>query len=162
MASKEDVAQPGPSRRNRKFKLRNAKFRPQSTSQPELAPPQPGQYDYLYSEEGEANLLNFVHFLNEERVKVEREVPPTDPQPIGRGTTMEVYSASWKGQKVAVKRMIRDRRPVRSRNLPIEQDTIYLEERRDFYVDVKTIMQEILVMSRVSYSWCLDHFEGAY
>jgi serine/threonine protein kinase len=62
---------------------------------------------------------------------------------------MEVYSATWKGQRVAVKRMKRESKPVRSNNLTPEQDTAYLLATREFYTDVKNIMQEVLIMSRV-------------
>ncbi len=65
---------------------------------------------------------------------------------------MEVYSVAWKRDepRVAVKRMKQDTIPKRSANLPLEQDTAYAKAVKLFYHDVKSIMQEILVMSRVS------------
>jgi hypothetical protein len=110
---------------------------------------QRSSHDYLYTKEAEANLVNFVGFLSEEKVNVEREVPLIDAYFIGEGSTMEVYSVTWKGQRVAVKHMKRKNKPSRSNNLLLEQDIAYLSARREFYADVKTIMQEIVVMSRV-------------
>jgi hypothetical protein len=46
--------------------------------------------------------------------------------------------------------MRRDRMPNRSANLPLEHDTAFAEEAKGFYDDIKSMMQEILVMSRVS------------
>ncbi len=100
--------------------------------------------------EAEANLLNFVDFLSEQDVNVECNIPLNDAKLVGLGSTMEVYSTTWKGQQVALKRMRRDRMPNRSSNLPCEHDTAFAEASKGYYNDVKSIMQEILVMSRVS------------
>ncbi|KAI9745949.1 MAG: hypothetical protein M1818_000630 [Claussenomyces sp. TS43310] len=135
-------------RRKRKIRLQCPDAPPQSRSRSSPASRQRSSHDYLYKKSAEANLLNFVDFLSEENVNVEREIPLTDAEFIGAGSTMEVYSVNWKGRRVAIKRMRRDQRPIPSTNLPLEKDTVYLHATREFYSDVKSIMQEILVMSR--------------
>jgi predicted Ser/Thr protein kinase len=104
----------------------------------------------LYEKDAETNLLNFVDFLSEEDVNVERDIPLDGAKLVGLGSTMEVYSTIWKGQQVAVKRMRRDKMPTRSANLAYEHDAAFAQATREFYGDVKCMMQEILVMSRVS------------
>ena len=83
-------------------------------------------------------------------MNVERDIPLKDAKLVGLGSTMEVCSTTWKGQQVAVKRMRRDKKPTRSANLPYEHDTAFATATREFYGDVKSMMQEILMMSRVS------------
>lgn len=123
---------------------------PTSRSQSHSASPHRNIRNRLYEKEAEANLLNFVDFLSEEDVNVERNIPLNDAKLVGLGATMEVYSTTWKGQQVALKRMRRDRMPNRSANLPYEHDTAFAVAAKGFYNDVKSMMQEILVMSRVS------------
>ena len=137
------------SRRNRSIVLRNQKPPPTSQSHSHSGSPQPKFHDKLYEKDAEANLLNFVDFLSEEGVHVERQVPLNDAKMVGLGSTMEVYSTTWKGKQVAVKRMKRDKMPTRSANLSYEHDNAFAIAARDFYGDVKSMMQEILVMSRV-------------
>lgn len=149
MAS-SDCRQLGATRRNRKIKVRHLELPVHAKSR--SVSPQRSIRDHLYEKAAETDLLNFVDFLSEEDVAVERAVPFIDAKYIGLGSTFEVYSVAWKDQepRVAVKRMRRDYIPKRSANLPLEQDTAYRQAERLFYHDVKSIMQEILVMSRVS------------
>ncbi|MCJ1357886.1 MAG: hypothetical protein MMC33_007882 [Icmadophila ericetorum] len=141
-------SQLGVTRRNREIKVRHLEtpFHAKSRS----ASPKRSISDHLYEKAAETDLLNFVNFLSEEDVVVEREIPLTDARHIGLGSTLEVYLIAWKDQvpRVAVKHMRRDYIPKRSANLPLEQDTAYRKAERLFYHDVKSIMQEILVMSR--------------
>lgn len=104
----------------------------------------------MYERDAETNLLNYVGFLSEVDVNVERQVPLNDAKLVGLGSAMEVYSTIWEGRQVAVKRMRRDKMPVRSANLPYQHDTAFATAARVFYGDLKSMMQEILVMSRVS------------
>lgn len=143
-------SQLGATRRNREIRVRHLEspFHAKSRS----VPSQRSTRDHLYEKAAETGLLNFVDFLSEEDIVVEREVSLADAKYIGLGSTLEVYSVAWKDQepRVAVKRMRRDYIPKRSANLPLEQDTAYRQAERLFHHDVKSIMQEILVMSRVS------------
>ena len=138
------------SRRTREIFVRNLEPPPISRSRSRSASPQPSIHNRLDQKDAETNLVNFVDFLSEEDVNVERDIPMDDAKLVGLGSTMEVYSATWKGQQVAVKRMRRDKMPSRSANLPYEHDTAFAKAAREFYGDVKSMMQEILVMSRVS------------
>jgi hypothetical protein len=138
------------SRRNREIKVQHLDAPPQASPRSRSPSPHRSSHYNLYEKESETNLLNFVDFLSEEDVEVEREVLLVDAKFLGAGSTMEVYSSTWNGQQVAVKRMRRDKMPIRSANLPLENDMAYREASRMFYADVKSIMQEILVMSRVS------------
>ena len=140
------------SRRNREIVLRNQEPPPTSQhhqSQSHSGSPQPRFHRKLDEKDAEANLLNFVDFLSEEGVNVEPQVPLNDAKMVGLGSTMEVHSITWKGKQVAVKRMRRDKMPTRSANLSYEHDNAFAIAARDFYGDVKSMMQEILVMSRV-------------
>ena len=138
------------SRRTREILVRNLEPPPTSRSQSHSGSPQPSIHNRLYEKDAETNLLNFVDFLSEEDVNVERDIPLNDAKLVGLGSTMEVYSTTWKGQQVAMKRMRRDKMPTRSANLPYEHDTAFATATREFYGNVKSMMQEILVMSRVS------------
>lgn len=138
------------SRKTRKIVLRNQDPPPTSQSQCRPRSPQPRFHNRLYEKDAEANLLNFVDFLSEEGVNVERQISLNDAKMVGVGSTMEVYSTTWKGKQVAVKRMRRDKMPTRSANLSHEHDNTFAIATRDFYSDVKSMMQEILIMSRVS------------
>ena len=140
-------------RRNREILVRNEETlepAPTSRSQSHSASPHRNIRNRLSEKEAETNLLNFVDFLSEQDVNVERDIPLNDAKLVGLGSTMEVHSTTWKGQQVALKRMRRDRMPNRSANLPSEHDTAFAVATEEFYNDVKSIMQEILVMSRVS------------
>jgi hypothetical protein len=52
----------------------------------------PSVYDFLYTPEGAANLVNFVDFLGREHVTVEKEVVLENPKLIGAGMTMNVFA----------------------------------------------------------------------
>ncbi len=136
------------TRRGREIKIRNTELTPQFQSQSVSS----SRGSRLYEKDAETNLLNFVDFLSEEDVVVLREIPLMDFKLVGSGSSMEVCSVAWKRDepRVAVKRMKRDTIPKRSANLPLEQDTAYAKAVKLFYHDVKSIMQEVLVMSRVS------------
>ena len=138
------------SRRTREIVVRNFESPRTYRSQPYSGSPQPSIHNHLYEKDAETHLLNFVDFLSEENVNVERDIPLNDAKLVGSGSTMEVYSTTWKGQQVAVKRMRRDKMPARSANLPYKLDTAFATATREFSGDVKSMMQEILVMSRVS------------
>ena len=137
------------SRRNRKIVLRNQEPSPLSQSHSHSGSPQPRFHNRLYEKDAETNLLNFVDFLSAEAVNVERQVLLNDAKMVGLGSTMEVHSTTWKGKQVAVKRMRRDKMPTRSTNLSYEHDNAFAIATRDFYGDIKSMMQEILIMSRV-------------
>ena len=51
---------------------------------------------------------------------------------------------------MAMKKIRRDKILTRSTNLPYEYDTAFATAMREFYSNVKSIMQEILVIARVS------------
>jgi hypothetical protein len=108
-----------------------------------------GVYDFLYTPEGAANLVNYVDFLGREHVTVEKEVVLENPKLIGAGMTMDVHAGVWNGRRVAVKSLKPGRRPVRDARLTLEEDTEYRHAIRDFYSDVQSIMQEVLIISRV-------------
>jgi hypothetical protein len=109
----------------------------------------PSAYDFLYTPEAAANLVNFVDFLGREHVTVEKEVLLESPKLIGAGTTMNVFAGNWNSRRVAVKSLKPERKPVRDIGITLEQDTDYRLSTRDFYTDVQSVMQEVLIMSRV-------------
>jgi hypothetical protein len=127
----------------------------------QLRPPSPSQsrprstsrtgnaYDYLYTPKAAAELVNFVDFLGQEDVTIEKEVLLSKEKFLGAGSMMEVHVEKWKNDVVAVKTLKEERKPVRHTNLKLEEDTEYRERIGDFYTDVENIMQEVLVMSRV-------------
>jgi hypothetical protein len=146
--------------RRERFKLRNqcnddAESGHQQHARPS-PPPQPNNYNFLYTKDHQANLLNFIDFLSEEiqphkaNVQLLPEFPLLEAKYIGSGETMEVYAAKWNGIDVAVKRLNRDQRPNRSTGIPLGRDTAYLEGRNAFYKRTTNVIQEILVMCRVS------------
>lgn len=106
-------------------------------------------YDYLYTSDGAANLVNFVDFLGREHVPVEKDILLENAEGIGAGSTMNVFAGDWKGRRVAVKSLKPERKPVRHVSLTLEQDTEYRHAIREFYTDVQSIMQEVQILSRV-------------
>ena len=68
---------------------------------------------------------------------------------IGDGMTMNVHAGVWNGRRVAVKSLKPERKPVRAARLTLEEDTDYRHAIRDFYSDVQSIMQEVMIISRV-------------
>ncbi|KAF3916710.1 Phytochrome [Dactylellina cionopaga] len=119
-------------------------------------PRRPNNYNFLYTKEHQANLLNFVDFLSEEILEDKQHVELlpvpefslVEPEFIGSGETMEVYKTKWKGKPVAVKRMNRDQKPRRNHTIPLEKDIAYLEERNEFYSKIGSVIQEIRIMCR--------------
>jgi hypothetical protein len=113
------------------------------------------KYNFLYTREHQANLLNFIDFLSEEiqpgkqHVQLLPEFPLVDARYIGSGETMEVYATTWKSETVAVKRLNRDQQPIRNTALPLEKDIAYLQARNSFYSKVKNVIQEVLISCRV-------------
>jgi len=118
------------------------------------------KYNYFYTKNNRANILNVIAFVSDEvtlvkRISVEREIPFHDAQFIERGTTMEVHSLVWRKPKenhetrVAVKRVSRAYAPVRDKSLYIGTDRLYLTGREIFYKKVEDMMQEIKIMARV-------------
>jgi hypothetical protein len=82
-------------------------------------------------------------------VTVEKEVVLENPKLIGAGMTMNVFAGDWNGLRVAVKSLKPERRPVRDDRCTLEEDTDYRYAIRDFYSEVQSIMQEVLILSRV-------------
>jgi hypothetical protein len=117
------------------------------------------RYQELYTPRHKPNLLNFIDFLSEEirpdnpHVKLLPDFVYDDEDgPIGNGNTMEVFATRWKGKGVAVKRLKREIVPSRNNDIPIERNTAYVKARDQFYQKVQDLMQEILIMCRVSCS----------
>jgi hypothetical protein len=80
-------------RRKREIRVRNDEtLEPPSTSRSQS--PHRNIGNRLYEKEAEADLLNFVDFLSDEDVKVERNIPLNDAKLEGLGATMEVYSTT--------------------------------------------------------------------
>ena len=110
--------------------MQNLEPLPPTQSQSHSSEEQPSIHNRLYEKEAETNLLNSVDFLDGEDVNVELGIPLNDAQLVGLGSTMEVYSTTWKEQQVAVKKMRRDKIPTQSAN-PLPSTTLPLPQRRE-------------------------------
>uniref|UniRef100_A0A093XHD2 Serine/threonine-protein kinase/endoribonuclease IRE2 n=1 Tax=Talaromyces marneffei PM1 TaxID=1077442 RepID=A0A093XHD2_TALMA len=125
------------------------------------------KYDYLYSKNNRANILNVVSQISDD-VTSNPGIPMSaekisldDAEYLGRGATMEVFAVDYSPQenkgseagrsttrKVAVKRVSREHAPVRNHALALEEDFVFLKGRDAFYARVGAMTQEIKILAR--------------
>lgn len=136
-----------------------------SDENPRRPGPQPGRrsgtYDYLFTKQNRANILNVVGLISDEitpnmDVVLIPEISMQNAQFLGQGATMEVLAAALQlspeqpPTRVAIKRISRQYSPIRNKRIPLENDFIYLQKRRTLYTKVEDMLQEIRVLARVS------------
>jgi hypothetical protein len=139
-----------------------------SSSQSDFQKP---KYDYLYSKNNRANILNVVSQISDDvtpnpGIGISSEkVSLDDAEYLGRGATMEVFAVDYRPQtekpsndgilvssrRVAVKRVSREHAPVRNHALALEEDFVFLKGRDEFYDRVGAMTQEIKILARVRF-----------
>ena len=136
---------------------------PTSAPQPDSHKP---KYDYLYSKNNRANILNVVSQISDDvtpnpgiGISAEK-VSLDEAEYLGRGATMEVFAIDYppnkppeesqmKSRRVAVKRVSREHAPIRNHALALEEDFVFLKGRDEFYARVGAMTQEIKILARV-------------
>lgn len=146
--------------------------RPRHSPSPSISTPQPDshkpKYDYLYSKNNRANILNVVSQISDDvtsnpgiGISAEK-VSLDEAEYLGRGATMEVFAVDYvvpnnpaeadgmkSSKRVAVKRVSREHAPVRNHALALEEDFVFLKGRDEFYARVGAMTQEIKILARV-------------
>lgn len=106
-------------------------------------------------------LDNFVDFLCNNDIPIYASLSVDDEEFIGRGSTMDVYAATWQEKRVALKRLKPERKPRRAMHLAPAQDVRFRVQSRAFNADVQGIIQEVRVMAKVSlFSSCVFVYLG--